>query len=116
LRGIWSDPAYQIHEAVDPKALLVLVGTYQVVAGEVLEVAHKKKRIYLNFGKDWKSDFTVTVAPSDVRLFDSSMFGGDGKQKIGIVGKRVRVRGFLSRYNGPSMDVTSPDQIEILGK
>jgi len=113
--GVWVDPAYRLLDAKDTKVLLTLSGTYQIVTGRVLEAARKRGRLYLNFGSDWKSDFTVTVAPSDAKLFEIPMFGGGNAQSTDIVGKRVRVRGFLGRYNGPDMEVTSPDQIEILG-
>lgn len=113
--GIWSDPAYRLLDAADTKTLLALDGTYQIVSGRVYEVTRKRGRLYLNFGSDWRTDFTVTVAPSDVRLFDSPTFGGGDASSAGIVGKQVRVRGFLSRYNGPNMEIANPDQIEILG-
>ena len=113
--GIWSDPAYRLLDAADIKSLLALDGTYQIVSGQVLAVARKRGRLYLNFGRDWQSDFTVTVAPSDARLFESPTFDGGDVPSANIVGKRVRVRGFLGRYNGPDMEIASPDQIEILG-
>ena len=31
-------------------------------------------------------------------------------------GKRIRVRGWLRSYNGPVIDVTHPEQIELLDK
>jgi hypothetical protein len=31
-----------------------------------------------------------------------------------LKGKRVRVRGWLKNFNGPSITVTHPEQIEIL--
>lgn len=113
--GIWSDPAYRLLDAADTATLLDLNGTYQIVSGRVLAATRKRGRLYLNFGRDWKSDFTVTVAPSDARLFESPTFGGGDVPSANIVGKRVRVRGFLGRYNGPDMEIMSPDQIEILG-
>lgn len=112
--GIWAEPAYQLRDAADTETLLALDGTYQIVAGRIFDVVRKKGRLYLNFGRDWKTDFTVTVAGSDVRLFDSPMFAGDQSGTAGVIGRQVRVRGFLTRYNGPSMDVATPGQIEIL--
>jgi len=114
--GIWSDSAYQLRDAADTNALMALNGTYQIVVGKVLGSVRKKHKLYLNFGEDWKTDFTVTVVSTNARLFDSQMFGVGVSQEVGIVGKRVRVRGFLSRYNGPNMEITNPDQIEILGE
>lgn len=112
--GIWSDPAYRVIDAADTTTLLGLNGTYQIVSGQVHAVTRKKGRLYLNFGSDWKSDFTVTVAPPNARLFESPTFGGGDAPSAEIVGKQVQVRGFLSRYNGPAMEITSPGQIEVL--
>jgi hypothetical protein len=40
-------------------------------------------------------------------------FGGDAALEA-LSGKRVRVRGFLEEWFGPSMVLTSPDQIELI--
>jgi hypothetical protein len=68
-----------------------------------------RKRTYLNFGADWRSDFTITIAPKDRRLFEA-----DGIDPLIYQGKRVRVRGWLKSYNGPLIDATHPEQIEVI--
>ena len=66
-RGIWADPFFAVRtpEGVDGHD-----GGFQIVEGIVLKAALVKGRVYLNFGADWKSDFTVTLAPAVRRVFD----------------------------------------------
>ena len=85
------------------------VGSFQLIEGRVREVAVVRKRAYLNFGEDWRTDFTISIAPRDRRRFLA-----DGIDPMGYQGQRVRVRGWLRHYNGPLVDVTHPEQIEIL--
>ena len=52
---------------------------------------------------------TVTVAPDGMKAFRQARF--DVKK---MAGKRVRVRGWLERFNGPEMEIATPAAIEIL--
>ncbi|MDO8840669.1 MAG: thermonuclease family protein [Parvibaculum sp.] len=117
-RGIWADPFYAIRDAADVTALERLSGSFELVEGRVVSAAVVRDRIYFNFGADWRTDFTVTVASRDARLFlDDRIWGAlldqDGGPS-GIENRRVRVRGWLGRYNGPEITVTHPEQIELL--
>jgi hypothetical protein len=66
-------------------------------------------RAYLNFGADWKQDFTVTLAPAVRRLFEA-----EGHDPRAYEGRRIRVRGWLKSFNGPMIEATHPEQIELL--
>ena len=68
-------------------------------------------RAYLNFGPDWKGDFTVSVEPRHRRLFDA-----EGIDIEALEDRRIRVRGWVESWNGPLIEVTHPKQIEVLGK
>lgn len=104
--GIWASPTYAVRRAEDvPYADL---GTFQIVEGKVESTA-AKSRGYLNFGSDWKTDFTVTVAPDDMKTFR-----GSGIDLQGYAGKTVRVRGIVEWHNGPEIEIASPDEIEVL--
>ena len=105
--GIWALPYYQIRGVED---LLPDVDSYQVIEGVVQSVADVRGRLFLNFGADWKQDFTVTVAARDAKRFD-----GAGFDVLGLEGRNIRVRGWLTEFNGPNLEVTHPEQIEILG-
>jgi len=68
-RGIWRDPAYAVVAADDVAALLRAEGDFAIVEGVVHEAASVRGRLYFNFGEDRRTDFTVTVAPTDAKLF-----------------------------------------------
>jgi len=68
-----------------------------------------KGHTYLNFDADWRSDFTVSVAPRDRRWFANGL-----AKLIDIKGRLVRVRGWLGWRNGPMIEATHPEQIEVL--
>ena len=61
-RGIWALPEYRM---VDADQALRHVDTFQLVEGRVRTVEQKGNRTYLNFGEDWRSDFTVLVPAAD---------------------------------------------------
>jgi endonuclease YncB( thermonuclease family) len=108
-RGIWTNGYYRLRDAAEPAALLRLVDTYQLVEGRVLAAADVRGRIFLNFGPNYRDDFTAVVAPGDARRFR-----GGPIDLLALEGRRVRVRGWLENHNGPSIDVTHPEQIEII--
>lgn len=106
--GIWSDPA---NRPVPADQAAGAVGRFALVEGRVLNAEKTGGRVYLNFGKDWKTDFTVWLSPSDLRRFTKA-----GIDPLGLKGKRVRVRGFVTKYHGPEIEATHPELLEVLGE
>lgn len=109
--GIWADPIYAVRNAGDAAALERLEGSFQIVEGRVARVATIRGRIYFNFGEDWRTDFTVTVAPANAKLFEA-VIGAPAA----LEGRHVRVRGFIERFNGPEVALTRPEDIELLSE
>ena len=103
--GLWADGAFAVRTAEE---LRRMDGTYQVIEGRVQTAAVVRSRVYLNFGADWRSDFTATIAPEDKRNFRTRV---DWKA---LAGKRVRVRGWMEFYNGPMIALYAPGQVEFL--
>ncbi|MGC9954419.1 MAG: thermonuclease family protein [Rhizomicrobium sp.] len=104
--GIWSSPAYAIRT---PDTVKADVGTFQIVLGKVLSTDLRDGRAYLNFGTDWKTDFTVTISPDDMKTFRRM-----GVDPLGYQDKLVRVRGIVQWLNGPEIEIGNPKQIELL--
>jgi micrococcal nuclease len=104
-RGIWRDPYYRIR---NPEETGRDIETFQLVEGRVLQVAALKDRVYLNFGPDYRTDFTIAIARRDLKLFGR---GFDGKT---LEGRTIRVRGWLKSINGPMIEATHPEQLEVL--
>jgi hypothetical protein len=77
----------------------------------VLAVARVKGRAYMNFGTDWKSDFTLVLDADALRTFEADGIGIETLQ-----GRRVRARGWVEYFNGPMIEITHPEQIEVLAQ
>jgi len=105
-RGIWADPFYRVR---DPTELEKATDSFQLVEGRVMTAAKPQSRLYLNFGADWKTDFTVAIDAQALRLFKAA-----GLDPMTWEGRRLRVRGWIKSFNGPLIDVTHPEQIEVL--
>ncbi len=105
-RGIWANPYYEVRSA-NPEALARDVGTFQVVEGRVIDAAKVRGRVFLNFGDDYRTDFTATIPPDAVRAFTRSDI-----DPLALEGHVIRVRGYVRDYNGPVIDVTHPEQID----
>lgn len=113
-RGLWRDRAFLPRDADDVAGLMRDEGRYVLVEGTVVDASNRRGRIYINFGADWRTDFTVTVEPADARLFADEITNVVAGEVPAILGRRLRVRGYLTRYNGPEIRVTVPEQIEVL--
>jgi endonuclease YncB( thermonuclease family) len=107
-RGIWSSWAYRVLDAADTEELSRLSQTYQLVEGIVAETGEADGRVYLNFTKDWRTDFTIAVEPKDVPAFTAA-----GLDLRSLAGRRVRVRGWVEWRNGPMIVADHPEQIEV---
>ncbi|MGF1611878.1 MAG: thermonuclease family protein [Kiloniellales bacterium] len=105
-RGIWAEPFYAVRSPDDANDH---IGTFQLVEGRALDVALVRGRAYINFGADWRSDFTATLAPAVVRAF-----AAEGLDPEVYDGRRLRIRGWLKAFNGPMIEITHPEQIEVL--
>lgn len=107
-RGIWALDFYK-PRAAEAASLMRELGTFQLVEGRVVDAAKVKGRIFLNFGTNWRDDFTAALAPDAVRLARH-----EGLDTAGLGGRHVRVRGWLKSRNGPMIEITHPEQIELL--
>ncbi|MGH6736802.1 MAG: thermonuclease family protein [Methyloceanibacter sp.] len=107
--GIWGSWAYRVQDATDVERLGRLTQTYQLVEGTVHAVGQGRQWIYLNFAPDWRRDFTVSVDRKDADLFEAA-----GVDLHALAGKRIRARGWVQWRNGPMIEATHPEQIEVL--
>lgn len=101
--GLWAERRYQIKQADQP----IEAGGFSVVEGTVRSVQETEQRLYLNFGDDYRTDFTVLVVLADLPNFT-------GLDPKGLVNRRVRVRGFVTDRGGPLIRADHAAQIELL--
>lgn len=104
--GLWADKRWNV---LNPGQAKDFANEYRIVEGKVFSTAMRNNVFYINFSRDWKTDFTVSVA-SDKRM----AFAKQGINLMGLNGKRIRVRGWVRNYNGPLIEITHPQQIEVL--
>ncbi len=105
-KGIWADPAYA---DIPAEKAGKFYGRFAFVGGRVVDAAREKNMVYLNFGADWHTDFTIAIAAHDLRAFARANI-----DPLTLKGKTIRVRGWIKKNFGPMITVTDPGQIEVL--
>jgi len=99
-RGLWTTlpllTAHQVGEGT---------GEFALVRGRVQSFFQSYDDRYLNFGPDWKTDFTLRIPRRYWKQFP------DTKK---LVGKNIEARGILHTRNGAMITLLSPGQIEVL--
>jgi hypothetical protein len=106
-RGLWVDPNFAPLSSENLSGLEAARGRFALVEGRVLSVRESGATIYLNFGRRWTRDFTVTVSKREQRTF-----AGGGLDLKHLEGRRIRVRGWVERRGGPIIEAAVPEQIE----
>jgi micrococcal nuclease len=104
--GLWADPALGPQDAA---RLADAIGSFQIVQGRVRRVARAGDYVYLNFGADWRSDFTIRVLAEIEDRFEQA-----GLDLRKLAGRRIEVRGFVLDAGGPLIELSGPEQIQIL--
>lgn len=101
-KGLWKDT--NVLPAEDTAAIMARRGSFAVVEGVVASAAKKNARLYLNFGPDWKTDFTLIQMPPPAGAFQADAW----------TGRHLRARGWIESINGPAIEVTNPAVIQTL--
>lgn len=102
--GIWQLPELQPTDAAQAASQY---GHYTLITGTVMQAAKVKTKIYLNFGADYRTDFTAVIDKRDWKNFPSL-------DVLALTGKRVLLRGFLYEDYGPAMRLSNDGQIRLL--
>lgn len=101
--GLWG-----VFPVLSPAQAEQAIGDFAIVEGVIQKSALIKNQTYLNFGDDWKTDFTVMITP-DIRK--KLLRTGINTQTL--TGRSVRVRGEVRAYNGTFLELSTPDSLEI---
>ena len=107
-RGLWRHRAFAVRRAADP-ALKRLAGTFQIVAGRVTAAAIVRDAGYVNFGDDRRTDFTLVIRKAVLAMLDPAVL-----DLTRLNTRSIRCRGWIDLHDGPSMDLSCPEQIEVL--
>ena len=104
-RGLWAD-----YEVISHLKSSESINQIKRVRGKVLNTYRSKKCIFLNFGKNWKTDFTVVIFNNVI----DSFYEKDIDPLNYYTGKIVEISGRIKEYNGPEIIVNSPYEIEVI--
>ncbi|MBP7088001.1 MAG: thermonuclease family protein [Candidatus Omnitrophica bacterium] len=104
-KGLWA--SYSLIEASEAH---LYINQIRRVRGKVLSTYESDKCVYLNFGRDYKSDFTVVIFKNSLSAFQSININPVDSYR----GKTVEVTGRIKEYNGPEIIVNSPYEIEVV--
>ena len=102
-RGLWANGGPEL--ASDAPDLLAAVGRYVLVEGRVESVGETRRTIYLNFGKEYRTDFTALVRRRDAATWADSLKA--------LEGRTVRLRGVLEAWNGGLIRLEHRRQVEL---
>ena len=104
--GFWADEKWNVMSDIEAKSL---DNRFAIVEGIIEKIVTRNNTIYLNFERDWKTDFTIAIDSAKRRDFARA-----GANPMQWQGKKVRVRGWLRQYNGPYIEIFHPSQIELI--
>lgn len=107
-RGIWADEFYAIRKP-DPDPLAQDVDSFQIVEGVITATAKVSGLTYLNFGANYRTDFTIAIDKDGAKRFKAY-----GLDPLTLEGARVRVRGWIELKNGPTIWLDDPERLEVL--
>ncbi|MBV6633313.1 MAG: thermonuclease family protein [Alphaproteobacteria bacterium] len=105
--GIWALDFYAIRDSGAHR--IGPFNYFQLVEGVVTQSTRASSRWYINFGEDYREDFTAVLRLDTIRRFPKEF-----AYLPNLAGSRIRVRGWLYLHNGPAIDVSHPEQIEFL--
>jgi endonuclease YncB( thermonuclease family) len=107
-RGIWRHPVFAVRAADDPQ-LDRFAGSFQIIEGRVFAAAIVKGTGFINFGADRHTDLTLVLEKPALDL------GGPAMMDLAwLTSKPIRCRGWLDLHDGPRIDISHPERIEVL--
>ena len=106
-KGIWQQRRWAVLPAVPPPSRFTM-GQFRLVKGTPLKAAKVNGVIYLNYGENWREDFTIEIPPQAQLLFNQAGINPE----TAFVNQPILVRGRLKPVNGVLVTVTHPEQIQ----
>lgn len=102
-RGIWAHPYYRV---LAPSETNAFINRFKIVEGKIVSVHPWHGNLYINFSQEWKGQFAVFIPRKYADDFAPLHLDA-------LVGKTVRVRGWIHYHKAPMIDLTHRNQIEV---
>ena len=100
--GLWDNPDYALRT---PGQAARLTDTWQIVEGMVVAARVTHGDIYLAFGEDRERDLAVRIPDA---IAEELALDPDA-----LVGRKLRVRGWIGKTIGPVIAIDHAEQIEL---
>ncbi|KUO55599.1 MAG: hypothetical protein APF80_15600 [Alphaproteobacteria bacterium BRH_c36] len=132
--GHWASGLFSVLDANDAAAVAAHIGQFAIVEGQLRRTSKSRKGLYLNFGRNWRSDVTIFVParllnprqtksqrggrrPGGLTAPPFSKKAGNTISNLGLKLRalpRLRARGWLDHRAGPMIEIHNLEQIEKL--
>lgn len=99
-RGLWAEDCCRVIAAEEAEKH---TQEWRVVRGVVRGVKSYRSVTYVNFGDDWRRDFTVVVPIKLARVLHPETWQG----------QEIEVRGWIHWSNGAAIDLVAPEQVDF---
>ena len=99
-------PPDRAFEASNLSAAVQAPASFMIVEGEVLDIFQGRNRWFINFGPDFRTDFTVSLQDRPLNMVRQRW-----PRPENWIGQRVRVRGYVDLWNGLFIEWTFPEQL-----
>lgn len=106
--GVWQTTELLVADS-KAKNEGIRTGWFQIIRGTVLNVAAVRRQTFLNFGTNWRQDFTVEIPARAMRAFTKA-----GTAPTVFQNKYVEVRGWVTWKGGPHIMLEGPGQIRLI--
>ena len=106
-KGLWKT-----YETIDHTQSHRYINQIRTVRGRIINTYDSGKAVFLNFGYNYKTDFTIVIFRSSLPLFLNKGINPASFYR----GKTVEVTGRIKEYNGPEIIVNIPEEIVIISK
>ena len=107
--GVWAADGYKPASSADAARLRALAGRFALVEGRIRSIGERQQRTYLNFGSNWANDFTIIIPKRTWATLRDR-----GLSARFLNGRRVRGRGLIEAWRGPTMEILASDMLEVL--
>lgn len=104
--GLWKETAFAV---LTPETAGTAMNNWAVVEGKISKTGASNNVVFLNFGDDWRKDFTIGIEGEVRRQLSKNNIA-----PIEMAGKRVRIHGWVEDYNGPYIKLSNAVWLEVL--
>lgn len=104
-RGMWQDG-----RVAEAGRAGTRIGQYALVRGRILSIGETKRYVYLNFGPNYRTDFTLRIRGQELDHVLPRYAEGLDR----LVDRFVEARGFVLAAGGPLIELSHPDQLEVI--